>query len=166
MSLAVRHGDRLKLGALASDAANFSRAAPHKVWLTVLGLVVVQAYLFARGHVASAIWPPGPPDWIVPFGLVLYVPLFGGLYRLALGGKRLRGLGPGGLQWRGLEWRLIGVAIIIALLIGMVALPFILINLLVIMLLGVRAQISLGPFGGWARWAPETALIWSAFLGS
>ncbi len=164
MALAHRAAPRLGVRDLIAEGGDFAREAWREAWLVMLLLVGVQTYLFARGHIAVADWRRSPIDWLVPLLLVFYIPLYGALYRAALGGRPAAGLGVGGLQWRGVEWRLIAVGFVIVFLAGLAMAPFVAASLIAALVMGLHASMSIGPFGGWARWTPATVVIWLLFF--
>lgn len=99
-------------GETASDALQsasaFARSAPRRMWgvqaLTAFGVAVMFAALRGRMSTTDAaeLWRVG--FWTL---LVAAAPLWAGLYRLELGGRALRDLGPAGLQFGMAEARLI-----------------------------------------------------------
>lgn len=94
------------------SAFEFAQEAARRLWgvqaLAAFGVAVVFASVRGRMSVPEAadLWRVG--WWTI---LVTAAPLWAGLYRLELGGKALRGLGPAGLQFGLPEIRLIVLSI-------------------------------------------------------
>lgn len=164
MALAKHASVRLNLSDLLGDASDFTRDAWRDCWAPMLAIVVAHVLTFMGQHVAASEWSPGPWGWLTPLLFIFYVPLYGGLYRAALGGPRLRSLGPAGLQWSGAEWRLIAVTIVFAFIVGVVMTPFLAATAIAALIMGLHQVMSAGPFGQWARWTPAALVIWLIFF--
>lgn len=164
MATAKRAETRLGFSELIAEGSDFARDAFRDCWLAILLVALVQTFLFARSHVAPAEWPRSVFDWIVPLGVLFYVPLYGGLYRAALGGRPFASMGPGGLQWTGLEWRLIAVGVVIAFLIGLATMPFFAITGVLALIFHRSPLVSLGPFGSLTTWALASIPVWLVFF--
>jgi hypothetical protein len=154
---------RLSVGQLVAEGSDFVRDAWRECWLPMLLAIAGHTLMFVDQHVPAAEWSPGPLAWIAPLLMIFYVPLYGALYRSALGGHPAASRGPGGLQWSAVEWRLIAVGVVIAFLTGLAMTPFSAITGIAALLLH-NGVFSAGPFGQWARWTPFAILIWAVFF--
>jgi hypothetical protein len=154
---------RLSIGDLVAEGSDLSRAAWRDAWAPMLLVIAGHTLVFMNQHVAASDWHAGIWTFIGPALLIFYIPLYGALYRAALGGRTIESHGPAGLQWNGVEWRLITVGVIIVFLAGLAMTPFLAVT-------GIAALIMRGtPFtisylGTWARWAPGAAIIWAFFF--
>ena len=164
MALAKRSAIRLRVSDLVDEGTALARSAVRECWLPIVILVAAHTILFLKSHAAASDWSPGALSWIAPLAFVLYVPLYGALYRSALGGRDLRTLGFGGLQWSGVEWRLIAVGVVIVFLIALAASPFFAATGLAALFPASHAPVSLGLLGTWSRWAFIVTPIWLIFL--
>lgn len=162
--MAKRATARFSLSDLIGEASDFARDAWRDCWLAMLVVAAAHTLIFLNHHVAVSDWRPGPLGWIAPLLFLGYVPLYGGLYRVALGGRAMKTLGPGGLQWSGAEWRLIAVGVVIAFIIGLAMTPFLAATGIAALIMGLKTVMSAGPLGQWARWAPAGAVIWLFFF--
>ncbi len=154
---------RLSTGDLIAEGSDLSREAWRDAWAPMLLVIAGHTLMFMNQHVAASDWHAGIWTFVGPALLIFYVPLYGALYRAALGGRAMESHGPAGLQWNGVEWRLITVGVIIVFLAGLAMTPFLAVT-------GIAALIVRGPpftisyLGTWARWAPGAAIIWAFFF--
>jgi hypothetical protein len=163
MALAHRAAARLDASQLVAEGSDFAREAWRECWLPMLVVTLGHALMFVDQHVPAADWRPGLLGVIAPLLMVFYVPLYGGLYRAALGGPPRLSKGFGGLQWSAVEWRLIAVGLVLAFIAGLSMTPFLAATAVAALILH-NGVFSVGPFGQWARWAPVAVVIWAGFL--
>lgn len=163
MALAHRAAAQFSAGQLVAEGSDFAREAWRECWLPMLLVTAGHALMFVDQHVPAADWRPGLLGVIAPLLMVFYVPLYGGLYRAALGGHPRTSKGFGGLQWSAVEWRLIAVGLALAFMIGLAMIPFLAANLIAALVLR-NGVFSAGPFGQWARWAPFAIVVWGVFV--
>lgn len=163
MALAHRAAAQFSAGQLVAEGSDFAREAWRECWLPILLVTVGHALMFVDQHVPAADWRPGLLGVIAPLLMVFYVPLYGGLYRAALGGHPRTSKGFGGLQWSAVEWRLIAVGLALAFMIGLAMIPFLAATGIAALVLH-NGVFSAGPFGQWARWAPIAIVIWAVFI--
>ena len=164
MALAKHSAERLRVSELIEEATDLARSAVRECWLPILILTAAHAVIFLNHHAAAGDWRPGILSWLAPLGLVFYVPLYGALYRTALGGEDLKTRGIGGLQWSGVEWRLIAVGVVIVFLIGLAATPFLAATGIAALIPASHAPVSIGALGTWSRWAFVVTPIWLVFF--
>jgi hypothetical protein len=163
MALARRSAVRLRVWDLLGEGSDLARGALRTAWAPILVLVAAYTVMFLNGHAAAGDWQPGPLTWIAPLALLAYAPLYGALYRAALGGPGARTRGLGGLQWSGVEWRLVVVGAVLVIVAGLVAVPFLAATGLAALLPGSHAPVNIGPFGTLSRWALAAIPIWLVF---
>ena len=146
-----------------AEAADFARDVWRDCWPVMLVIVLGRTLVFMGHHVSVTEWRP----WLWPtIGEVLslaYIPLFGALYRLGVGGEALDSLGWGGFQWTGVEWRLLGVWIVLGFALAICAAPLSIISFPLLYLFQHHTAVSLGPFGGWSLASILLAPFWLAF---
>jgi hypothetical protein len=160
----TKDAPRFGVGELIAEGSDFARDAWRECWGPMLLVVVAHTVIFLNRHALATDWQPGVFRWLLPLLLIFYVPLFGGLYRTALGGEAYRRRGPGGLQWRGDEWLMIVVALVVALFVALAFIPFLALTGLAALIFGTRGVVTVGPLGQWADWAPAALVIWAIYL--
>ncbi len=153
----------LKLSRLWAEASGFSRHAWRGAWAPILLLTVAHTVMFLASHVARTDWAPwpAPVPWLM---MILYVPLFGGLYRTALGGRAAKSHGFGGLQWGAVEWRLIIVGAVTSVLTAFALIPALAACGVLGLLLGTRRMVTLGPLGSVSALAVASAGVGVLFF--
>ncbi len=153
---------RLTVSEAVAEAGDFARSAWRDCWAVMLIVIVGQTLVFMGAHAAETDWRP----WIWPkLGALLtiaYVPLFGALYRLGVGGEPTRSLGPGGLQWTGVEWRLLCVWAVLAFILGLGVAPIAIVSAPLIYFFRHHA-VALGPLGSWSVATLILAPFWLVF---
>jgi len=162
--LAKRAAARLTVSALIAEASDFSRDAWRACWLPILLVTAGHTLQFLHGHVSPADWRPGVFGMLAYGLMIFYVPLYGGLYRIAVGGRPAAGRGFGGLQWNGVEWRLIAVGVVVAFLIGLSLVPFLALMGVLALVFRSHPVVSLGPLGDFSYAAVATLPVWLLFI--
>jgi hypothetical protein len=148
------------------SAIAFARGAARRLWgvqaLAAFGIAVVFMSLRGRMSVAEAadLWRLG--WWTI---LVVAAPLWAGLYRLELGGKALRGLGPAGLQFGMAEARLILLAGAFLTASALVWLPAVAVSALIFVLFRFAGQVALAHLGEVQVSFLIVLAVWVAMLG-
>ncbi|OYX32484.1 MAG: hypothetical protein B7Y99_08380 [Caulobacterales bacterium 32-69-10] len=135
-------------GEAVSSAFAFAQDAARRLWgvqaLAAFGVAVVFAALRGRMSASEAadLWRVG--WWTI---LVSAAPLWAGLYRLELGGKALRTLGPAGLQFGLAEIRLIVLAAAFVAASAFVWLPVVAVSALIFVLFRFAGAATLAHVG-------------------
>jgi hypothetical protein len=153
---------RLKALDALDDAMDFTRDAWRDAFLAMAVVAVGWTLLVAAGHGRMS---PSVAAGLRVVGLLLllfHLPLWGGLYRQALGeptAKGLGGLGRGGLQLGLVEARILGLNAAFAAGLGVTCAPTILVAAVVFLLLHGLGGVTLGPLGHWAWWFVVVAVM-------
>jgi hypothetical protein len=145
------------------EASDFARDVWRDCWPVMSVIVVARTLVFLGHHVSATEWAPGFWPRLGELMTLAYIPLFGALYRLGVGGRALDSLGWGGFQWTGVEWRLLGVWIVLGFALAVCATPLAIVPLLY--LFKHHAAVSLGPLGSWSLASILLAPFWLAFAG-
>jgi hypothetical protein len=144
----------------------FARDALRRVWgvqaLATLGMAMVFAALRGRMTAAQAADLCSVGVWTL---LVAAAPLWAGLYRLELGGKALRGLGPAGLQFGLAEARFIVLGAAFLAGAALVWLPVVAVSALVFVLFRFAGAVSLPHVGDIQVSFLIVAALWLGVLG-
>ncbi len=146
-----------------AEASEFARDVWRDCWAVMLVVVTGRTLVFMGHHIAPIDWSPGLWPKLGELLTLAYIPLFGALYRLGVGGEALDSLGWGGLQWTGVEWRLLGVWLVLGFALSLCATPLAVFSLPLLYLFQHRSAVSLGPFGGWSLASILLAPFWLAF---
>lgn len=146
-----------------AEASDFARDVWRDCWAVMLIIVAGRTLVFLGHHVSAVEWTPGVWPTVGEVLTLAYIPLFGALYRLGVGGPALDSLGWGGLQWTGVEWRLLGVWIVLGFALGIVATPLAMVSFPLLYLFKHHAAVSLGPLGSWSAASIFLAPFWLGF---
>ncbi len=162
--MAKRAAARLTISEVIAEASDFSRDAWRACWLPILLVTAGHALQFLHGNMAAGEWRPGVFGFLAYVLMIFYVPLYGGLYRIAIGGRPAAGLRFGGLQWNGVEWRLVAVAVVIAFLVGLSLTPFLAAMGVLYLVFGSHRVVSFGPLGSFSYLAMASIPVWLLFV--
>jgi hypothetical protein len=148
------------------SAFAFAQEAARRLWgvqaLAAFGVAVVFASVRGRMTVPEAadLWRVG--WWTI---LVTAAPLWAGLYRLELGGKALRGLGPAGLQFGLAEIRFIVLAGAFLAASALVWLPVVAVSALIFVLFRFAGAATLAHIGDVQISFLIALAVWVGVLG-
>jgi len=162
--LAKRAAARLTVSELIAEASDFSRDAWRACWLPMLLVTAGHTLQFLHGYMSSTEWRPGVFGFLAYVLMIFYVPLYGGLYRIAVGGKPALGRRFGGLQWNGVEWRLVAVGVVVAFLVGLSLVPFLAAMGVLALVFGSHKVVSLGLLGNLSYVAIASIPVWLLFF--
>ena len=146
-----------------AEASDFARDAWRDCWPVMLVIVIGRTLVFLGHHVSSTEWAPGLWPTIGEVLTLAYIPLFGAMYRLGVGGLALDSLGWGGFQWTRVEWRLLGVWVVLGFALSICATPLAIVSFPLLYLFQHHAAVSLGPLGGWSFASILLAPFWLGF---
>jgi hypothetical protein len=162
--LAKRAAARLTVSELVAEASDFSRQAWRACWLPMALVTTGHTLQFLHGNMSADEWRPGLFGFLAYALMIFYLPLYGALYRTAIGGRPAAGRGPGGLQWGGVEWRLIAVGVVVAFLIGLSVMPFLAVMGILVLVLGAHRVVSVGPLGSFSYVGLASIPVWLLFF--
>lgn len=158
---------RITVSEALREAADFARDAWRDAWMAMAVVAAGWALIVISGHAqvtdatASLSRAIG---WVLLIG---YWPLLGALYRLGLGGRLVRNLGPGGMQFGGAEWRILAVNAILGFFFLLACVPMAVISAGLYATLRRLGGVTLGPLGHWSLWfliAAALCIAWLAWL--
>lgn len=158
--MAKRVAARLTVSELIAEASDVSRGAWRAGWAPILLLTLAHTVIFLDRHVAHGGAATGLMTAAACALMIFYVPLYGALYRLALGGRIAGGRGVGGLQWDGVEWRLIAVGVVIAFVTGLVLMPFLAATGVIALVIGLDRTVPVDLLGPTALWKVLCLPVW------
>jgi hypothetical protein len=155
----------IRVSEAIDEAVDFVRGAWREAWapmaLTSVGWMLIVVGARAQIDFQAA-------DLLERIGWALQIfnlPLLGALYRLGVGGRAYRGLGPAGLQLGGVEWRVLVVNAVLGVFCLFACLPLLFLSGLFFFLLHRLGGITLGPIGHWSWWFLLSSLFWVALIG-